>query len=149
MHRDETSPGDKADNEKVTPAWRDRSLLQKTYIEAARGGMRGVTWYEVSSRLRVHHGNSSGALSTLHKQGTLARLCETRGGCSIYVTPSSVGLRETIPYGGKPKSPDYFIERLWKALKAEGVDRDIAIELGGYHLGVRFRMPGKDEEVVD
>lgn len=148
MHRDEINPG-KGDNGDVEPPWRDRTLLDRTYVEVSRAGMRGVTWYEIARILDVHHGHASGALSTLHKQKMLARLCETRGNCAVYVVGSAIGKRETVPYGGKPKQPEFFVEKLWDTLKREGVPRDINIHVQGYHLGIRFRLPETNEEVID
>lgn len=59
----------------------------------------GMTWSEVSTLFDCHHGVSSGHLSILHEDGTLARLSQKRGGQRIYVLPEYVNGRETESYG--------------------------------------------------
>jgi hypothetical protein len=49
----------------------------------------------------MHHGQASGALSVLHKEGRIARLTERRNRCAVYVLPEYVQGRETSPHGGK------------------------------------------------
>jgi ribosomal protein S25 len=76
-------------------------------LEVARlAGLDGVTWYEVATRLGIHHGAASGALSNLHKEGRLERLKERRGGSSIYVRPVAVNERPTSPHAStlRPKA---------------------------------------------
>jgi predicted transcriptional regulator len=49
-------------------------------------GARGATWKDVARELGLHHGQASGALSTLHKAGLVFALTkETRHGCQPYV----------------------------------------------------------------
>lgn len=62
-------------------------------------GPDGATWYEVGDSLKIHHGQSSSALSDLHRTGSLARLRKKRKKCSVYVAPVYVNDRETEPYG--------------------------------------------------
>ncbi len=62
--------------------------LQDVLDFAYRQGTIGITFKDVDSRLRTHHGQSSSALSNLHKQGQLFRLTDyTRNRCSVYIHP--------------------------------------------------------------
>lgn len=63
---------------------------------AREAGPRGVTWAEVAKELDLHHGQASGALSRLHRDGALAKLAERRAGSGIYVTPDAVQGREVV-----------------------------------------------------
>lgn len=64
----------------------------------------GLTWKELADTYGWHHGNASGALSVLHKEGHIARLAEARGKCKVYVLPEYVGARDTEAHGRK-KTP--------------------------------------------
>jgi hypothetical protein len=66
----------------------------------ANRGYYGATFAELSKHYGVHHGKTSGPLSTLHKTGRLARLAEERNGCKVYVLPIHVDGRATEPHGG-------------------------------------------------
>lgn len=59
----------------------------------------GATFSDVSHFFDVHHGQSSGALSRLHKPGHIFRLEEKRENRSVYVLPAFAGARRTIPHG--------------------------------------------------
>jgi hypothetical protein len=61
----------------------------------AEAGAHGRTWREVAAATGWHHGQVSGALSVLHKEGRIARLTQTRARCSVYVLPAYVGDRPT------------------------------------------------------
>ena len=52
-----------------------------------------MTWREVSDSLGIHHGKSSEALSTLHKNEAVTRLAQKRGGSGIYVTVANINGR--------------------------------------------------------
>ena len=54
----------------------------------------GMTWKELADLTGWHHGQASGVLSVLHKEGLLERLTERRGKCSIYVGVNSVNGRK-------------------------------------------------------
>jgi hypothetical protein len=45
----------------------------------------GLTYQEVGEHLALHHGQSSGALSTLHKAGLVFMTFERRNRCQVYV----------------------------------------------------------------
>jgi hypothetical protein len=64
----------------------------------------GATWFELGGQFGWHHGQSSAALSTLHKEDRIARLKEKRGRSSVYVDLMYVGDRETSTYGVKHKA---------------------------------------------
>lgn len=74
---------------------RQRAILR----HLAAYGETGVTYFELGQRMGMHHGQSSGALSNLHKGGAIARLVERRHGCHVYVLPEFVGERATQPPG--------------------------------------------------
>lgn len=49
-------------------------------------GEHGATWHEIADELNLHHGQASGALSTLHKAGLVFSLIgKARNGCQPYV----------------------------------------------------------------
>jgi hypothetical protein len=80
-------------------------------------GSRGMTYREVCEATGWHHGQASGALSVLHKEGWISRLSETRGRCKVYVMPGMVGDRPTEEPGRtkqirlNPTTVEILIER--------------------------------------
>lgn len=64
-------------------------------------GPQGTTWKELARAMGWHHGQASGALSVLHKEGRIARLAETRDRCQVYVLGQYVNDRETREHGRK------------------------------------------------
>lgn len=75
----------------------ETSNRQKATIDAVRNsGSLGMTWQELSSEFAWHHGQSSGALSVLHKTGHLAKLKATRQHCGVYVAPEFINGRATV-----------------------------------------------------
>lgn len=64
----------------------------------------GITDVDLRKLGVGHHGQTSSALSNLHKAGHLARLRERRDKCQIYVLPLHVNGRETVPFGRKKKA---------------------------------------------
>lgn len=68
-------------------------------------GDAGLTWRELAEVYGWHHGQASGALSVLHKEGRIARLAKVRRNrCSVYVLPAHVEGREVAPHGGRTLS---------------------------------------------
>ena len=65
----------------------------------------GVTWKELSDLTGLHHGNSSGVLSVLHKAGRIARLQERRNRCKVYVDLDSIKGRAVEGQGRKKNCP--------------------------------------------
>lgn len=63
---------------------------------------KGVTVAELRAYTGWHHGQASGVLSVLHKEGVIARLHESRDRCKVYTLPEYVNGRETEPHGRKP-----------------------------------------------
>ncbi len=45
----------------------------------------GLTWFELSALLKLHHGQTSGCLSMLHKSGVIFALKQKRNRCHPYV----------------------------------------------------------------
>lgn len=48
-------------------------------------GFDGLTWKEAGEALGMHHGQISGALSTLHARGNVFAMKKQRGKCHIYL----------------------------------------------------------------
>ena len=55
----------------------------------------GMTWEELADETGWHHGQASGVLSVLHKEGLIERLTERRGKCAVYIGLNSVNGRKT------------------------------------------------------
>ena len=83
----------------------DTSRRQQEAINALyRAHKDGLTWKGLARIMDWHHGQASGVLSVLHKEGRIARLLERRDRCRIYVHLEHVGDRETDSQGRKPKA---------------------------------------------
>lgn len=75
----------------------------------SQSGPAGITARELGELEGWHHGQSSGALSTLHKVGRVARLAKVRRGRqSVYVLPEYAQDRAVAEFGGHkdPREPD-------------------------------------------
>jgi hypothetical protein len=77
---------------------KDRQV--KTLESLDQAGDLGLTYKELGEIHGWHHGQSSGALSVLHKTGRIARLAESRNRCKVYVTPGNIDNRLTEPHSG-------------------------------------------------
>lgn len=75
--------------------WRQAEALAFLHRRAERG----ATWRELADHLSIHHGPASGALSVLHKVGSICRLTESREGSKVYVLPIYVAGRDTESFG--------------------------------------------------
>lgn len=81
----------------------------------------GMTWREVvEAEPSWHHGQASGALSTLHKTGHIARLTERRNRCSVYVLPEHVDERETAEQGRAAADPDVIRYEEFRVVRPDG-----------------------------
>jgi hypothetical protein len=69
----------------------------------SKAGPYGLTVRELRGLTEWHHGQASGALSNLHKNGDLARLHDQRGHCKIYVTHENV-LGRLTERQGRPQA---------------------------------------------
>ncbi len=58
-------------------------------------GTTGLTWSELGERMGWHHGQATGALSVLHKDGAIAALTRRRKRSTIYVLNENVADRPT------------------------------------------------------
>lgn len=58
-------------------------------------GFTGITWSELANLYGWHHGQASGVLSVLHKEGHIVRLKARRNKSAIYVLENYVNGRET------------------------------------------------------
>lgn len=77
------------------------SLQRHLLVLVGRTGYRGLTVAEARRILPQHHGSISGALSNLHKAGSIACLTERRESCHPYVLPIHVDWRPTREQGRK------------------------------------------------
>lgn len=68
-------------------------------LASVRGtGTWGMTSKEYREKYGLHHGVSSGALSSLHKDGLVEKLTTKRDRYGVYVAPEFVAGRSTIPH---------------------------------------------------
>lgn len=75
-----------------------------------------------------HHGNISGALSVLHKEGKIACLKTIRGRCHVYLSLTAaerVDPDALRPFGGKPDGVDSQVDAF-----VNGMDAQAAIDAG-------------------
>lgn len=75
-------------------AYRQREALQAITV----AGREGMTVSEIEARYGWHHGQSSSALTHLHRAEHVVRLTERRNGQEIYVLPELAGDREQARY---------------------------------------------------
>jgi len=80
----------------------NRQQIAMWFLIDARS--RGLTWRELGDAQGWHAGQSSGALSNLHKVGLITRLKERRNRCSVYVLPEYVNDRELSPFKNEGKT---------------------------------------------
>jgi hypothetical protein len=88
---------ERAENEAAdgTAAARQRRIID---LLGESGGL-GMTWREISDKTGQHHGQVSGALSSMHKAGEVVALRhDRRNGCGVYVLPGNVLGRITRPF---------------------------------------------------
>lgn len=84
-----------ADEGGTTTARQSRTLLALHHA-----GTHGLTWRELADENGWHHGQASGALSVLHKEGRIVRLAdERRQRCAVYVHPDYVEGRDAAQHG--------------------------------------------------
>lgn len=106
-----------------------------------RAGPLGMNWVEIGKAENWHHGQATGVLSVLHREGRIARLrFGRRDRSSIYVLPEHVEGRETDRQGRKPKVSvteehavmasflaAYETEKRARDAVVEGLQRDLEI----------------------
>ncbi len=98
------------------------ALRQKQVLEALQKNPYGYTWKELAGRLNRHHGQISGALSALHKDGWVFALKRERNGCQIYMHYSyrddhSSALRLDVPAVTRSSVKKAAIDDLAKAVE--------------------------------
>lgn len=74
---------------------------RKVLNELQFAGEIGLTWKELADLYKWHHGQASGVLSVLHKEGMISRLTIRRNKCAVYVLPNQVKGREIASHGRK------------------------------------------------
>ena len=77
-----------ASRERAHREVKDGSLgarLQAVLDLLEQRGIIGATWQEVAQSLGLHHGQASGALSSLHRMGLVFSLRDKRSNCHPYV----------------------------------------------------------------
>jgi hypothetical protein len=86
-----------ADADGTTSARQSFVLSRLATVQA-----NGLTWRDLATEAGWHHGQASGALSVLHKEGRIARLAEERRTrCAVYVLPEYVEGRPVAAHGRK------------------------------------------------
>jgi len=80
-----------------------RQIRAQALVDA--GGDDGLTVSELCDLADLHHGQASGVLSNLHKDGRIFRLAEKRNKQKIYVTAMWVMGRPTEAYGRQKPTP--------------------------------------------
>lgn len=94
-------------------------------------GVLGATWKEVADRLGWHHGQASGALSVLHKEGKVERLVARRNRCSVYVLPQFRHGRPASPHGRRASEAQQ-LRQILTDLIAELRERHYPHDTNGY-----------------
>ena len=94
-HSGSATSRDRAEREDATGVTGKRQKDVIKFLSAME--KHGGTCKEVSTWLSIHHGQSSGVLSVLHKERVIARLKATRNRCAIYVLPEFILGREMSP----------------------------------------------------
>jgi len=84
----------------------------KTYADLNRAGMQGLTWKDLAAANDWHHGQASGVLSVMHKEGVIARLTERRDKCEIYILLKYVFDREVSPYRQTQPKSEYAAQQI-------------------------------------
>lgn len=111
---------ERAEHDDTTGTTRQRQALTLTSLRDS--GPNGLTWKELGDARHWHHGQASGVLSVLHKEGRIARLAERRNKCEVYVLPEHVDGRDTKPHGRKRPTLTDDEQRVLDAL-TKAVDR--------------------------
>lgn len=95
-HSGSEASKERADHDDLTgiTGRRQRIIIAALRVHAEHG----MTWREYASAYGLHHGQASGPLSVLHKEGRIERLANKRNRCHVYVLPEYVHGRETSPY---------------------------------------------------
>jgi predicted transcriptional regulator len=81
-----------------------RSAMPLVYTYLTDAGPSGYTSSEIEGITGLHHGIISGALSNLHRSGSIVRLKERRRRSGIYVLPMYLRDRETVPVRSNKKA---------------------------------------------
>jgi glycosyltransferase involved in cell wall biosynthesis len=94
-HNDAATSRDRALNDDASgrTAYTQRAILSRLAVYGARGS----TSIEARLYLDLPHGSTSSACTNLHRDGRIARLDERRHGAYVYVLPSFVEGRPTVP----------------------------------------------------
>jgi predicted transcriptional regulator len=116
-----------------------------THLRHNKG--RGLTWKELSEITNWHHGQASGVLSVLHKEGLIARLKETRNRCLVYVAPEFVYGRPTEPHKSNRGLHDVnaLMKEILKVLPNAVIDEAPDGELVIY---TRMQVISSDEQIA-
>lgn len=87
-----------------------RQALVMAFLEssgpAGATAKETVTYLQANGETNAHHGNASGALSAMHKDGRISRLASKRDRYYVYVLNEHVNGRETQPHGSSTKKGD-------------------------------------------
>lgn len=102
---------ERAETADADGATEDRQALTLRSLAGRHG--TGMTWKELGVARGWHHGQASGTLSVLHKEGRIARLAEERRDrCAVYVHPDYVAGRPVARHGRQSPLDDALREWL-------------------------------------
>ena len=65
---------------------------------------QGLTWKDLATANKWHHGTASGVLSVLHKVGAIIRSTEVRNRCNVYYHPDHADSVIAEVHGNKPRT---------------------------------------------
>lgn len=93
---------------------RRRRTIDLAFQEVSQRGSHGLTWRELADLWNEHHGVCSGALSNLHRSGSIVRLRQTRDRCGVYVVnaPQFIQGRPTIPHRSNKRPKEVTREQI-------------------------------------
>lgn len=60
---------------------------QRAILDFLSDKPAGLNWRELGSMLELHHGQISGALSVMHRDGRVYQLTTKRNNCHVYIHP--------------------------------------------------------------
>lgn len=94
----------------------------------AEAGPMGLTVAEVREQTGQHHGQASGALSSMHKDGLIRALkLDRRGGCSVYVLPVNV------------------LGRIVRPFRSQATEKEVAVPVEV----ARPRLTSEERQIID
>lgn len=118
------------DNNGVTASRQTQVLQYLDYVQ-----YQGATWRELATEFNWHHGQASGVLSVLHKEGAIFRLAkERRNRCSVYVRTEYLNDREFEMHNSAKRKDETY----WRKKFASEIDKACAMSHNGTFCDCHF-----------